>query len=140
MEREGSARIVRRFNEWQKISDESRKHGTEFVMPPHLKTELDDTTELRQFRKQLADCLDEHQVDSTVSTDPAKWRAFVESYAKVVEACELKCTNPRLAYVSEVIIKFLGLSGINPDELSIVIQWSWVNKRTGHESRTHAFF
>jgi hypothetical protein len=75
-----------------------------------------------------------------LAADDAKWRAFVEFYAQVVDGCPLKCTDSGLPYVDEVIIKFLDLRGINRDELSIAVQWSWVNKKTGHESRTHAFF
>ena len=140
MDREGSARIVRRFSEWQKTSDDLRDAGIHTVLDPQLQAELDKITELRQFRKQLATLLAEHQVDSSLAADDAKWRAFVEFYAQVVDECPLKCTDSGLPYVDEVIIKFLDLRGINPDELSIAVQWSWVNKKTGHESRTHAFF
>jgi hypothetical protein len=140
MDREGSARIVRRFNAWQKISDDLRDAGVHAVLDPQLQAELDEITELRRFRKQLATLLAEHQVDLSLAADDAKWRAFVEFFAQVVHGCPLKCADSRLPYVDEVIIKFLDLRGINRDELSIAVQWSWVNKKTGHESRTHALF
>jgi len=140
MDKEGAKRIVRRFNEWQRISDEARLSGIEPILDQHFRAELDETTELRRFREQLDTYLTRNQLDSSVAAERLKWRAFVEFYAQVIEACPLKCSEPGLQYVDEVIIKFLDLRGINPDDFSVAIQWSWINKRTGHESRTHAFF
>jgi len=140
MDKEGAKRIVRRFDELQRINDESRASGIDPTFDQRFKTELDETTELRRFRDQLGAYLIRNQLESSIAADPAKWRTFIEFYAQVVEACPLKCSEPGLRYVEEVIIKFLDLRGINSDELSIAVQWSWVNKRTGHESRTHAFF
>jgi len=119
MVKEGAKRIVRRFNEWQKISDEARAGGIEPILDQQLKAALDETTELRRFREQLATYLTRNQLDSSVAADGEKWKAFVEFYAQVVDACPLKCSEPGLQYVDEVIIKFLDLRGINHDEYSI---------------------
>ena len=140
MDKEGAKRIVRRFDELQRINDESRDGGTEPVIDQRLRTELDETTELRRFRDQLGAYLSRNQLDPSVAAESASWRTFMKFYAQVVEACPLTCSEPGLRHVDEVIVKFLDLRGINPDELSIAVQWSWVNKRTGNESRTHAFF
>src|SRR5437667_7280692 len=69
MVKEGAKRIVRRFDEWQKVSDEARAGGIEPLLDQHLKAGLDETTELRRFREQLATYLTGNQLDSSVAAD-----------------------------------------------------------------------
>jgi hypothetical protein len=67
MDQEGAERIVRRFDEWQRASDEARVSGVEPALAPHLKAALDQTTELRRFREQLAAYLARNELDSSIA-------------------------------------------------------------------------
>jgi hypothetical protein len=78
--------------------------------------------------------------DDSIATDRTKWRSFVVHYAQVIEACPLRCREAGMEYTDEVVISFMDLTDVNPDEYAIAVRWSWVNKKTGGEGRAYGFF
>jgi hypothetical protein len=140
LDQEGAKRIVRRFNNLQMRDYEAKWCGKERIVDIEFDTEMDDTIHLCKFRTELATCLQEARLDDSIANDRAKWRAFIIHYAQVIEACPLRCLEHGMEYTDEVIITFMDLRDINPDEYAIAVRWSWVNKKTGGEGRTYGFF
>jgi hypothetical protein len=136
---EGARRLVRRFNRVQMIDYEAKWNGRERLADEHLDHEFDETLNLRKFREELAACLTAYDFDYRIGTDRLKWREFIVQYAKVVEACPLRCRDSDMEYVDEVILTFIDLHDVNPDEYSFAVRWSWVNKKTGGEARAYGF-
>jgi len=143
MEREAAKRIVRRLDEWQRLSEETikvRDAGVERNLDKSLLAEMYDLTGLANFKAQLADLLKLHSIDTAIVTDKTKWATFMRYYCSTVSACPLKCCEPGSRHVDEVILTLLDLEPSRTGDWTLVVRWSWISKTTGHESRTHAFF
>jgi hypothetical protein len=143
MEREGAKRIVRRLNEWQRLSEEAvkaRDAGIERNPEKSFLAEMYELTGLGNFKAQLADFLNVRDIDAAIVTDSTKWATFIRYYCSTVSACPLKCRERGLQHVDEVILTLLNLEPSQMGDWTLVVRWTWISKTTGHESRTHAFF
>jgi hypothetical protein len=143
MEREGAKRIVRRLDEWQRLSEEAikaRDAGVEQNLDKSFLTEMYNLTGLCNFKTQFTDLLALHGIDSAIVTDKTKWAAFMKYYCSTVSARPLKCSEAGSQHVDEVILTLLDLEPSPTGDWTLAVRWSWISKTTGHESRTHAFF
>jgi len=143
MEREGAKRIVRRLDEWQRLSEEAMKAhdaGVEGNLDRSFLAQMYDLTGLSNFKAQLAGFLNLNGVDAAIVADKTKWATFIRYFCSTVSACPLKCSEPGLQHVDEVILTLLDLKPSEMDDWTLVVRWTWISKTSGHESRTHAFF
>ncbi len=136
--------IVRLFDNYQKIIDEmsAAKDGKTLTADMSFMAELGPTLTMTNFRNEFNTYLRSQGLDPSIPNDNDKWANFLTYYARVIEDCPLRCVSQGLRYTDEVTLKVIPVKSeiAAGAGFRLAIEWSWVSKVTGRETKNQQFY
>jgi len=140
LDQSGAQRIVRRFDQYQRLLEELASQCKDVVVDPRLLKDLDQSLNLTGFREQLGAYLKSHNLDPTIATDDDRWTEFLVYYTRVVEDAPLISVGKGLDLVEEVSVSILDEKPLGIGDYRIAVRWTWVSKKDGMRTNIVRFF
>ena len=81
--------------------------------------------------------LELHGLESSMAQIEDRWALFLRHYLAVIEDWPLRCSGHDLSFTDKVVVTALELEP-SPERV-LTIEWSWVSKVSGMQSKALAF-
>ena len=129
LDQSGAQRIVRRFDQYQRLLEELASGSKQVAVDPSFLQELNQSLNLSKFREQFGAYLKTHALDPAIATDDDQWTDFLVYYAHVIEDAPLISVGKGQDLVDEVSISILDERALGIGEYRIAVRWTWVSKK-----------
>ena len=99
MSRAGARRILERFDRAHPFLVKKEEISRE------LRKEIEQTTNLEEFREELKQFLNANKLPTRLFTEPDAWSKFIQLYGSIIDECELVLKSVHLKYIDRVVLQ-----------------------------------